>query len=65
LVALLPNQPLSGTVTLDDIARQGARFEWGGDWYMQKEVGENLARSWDVIIGGQKLGRTLLLRRAT
>lgn len=63
VVELAP--PQSGTVRLDDIARQGVRFEWGGRLYSQAQIGEELAEAWDVIVGNQKLFRTLLLRRAT
>jgi hypothetical protein len=71
LVNLFPQQvladghQLSGTITLDNIADKGVRFEWGGQVYDQAQVGEELARAWNVIIGNQRLGRTLLLRRAT
>jgi hypothetical protein len=65
LVELLPDQPLSGLVSLDDISDQGVRFEWGGRQYAQAEIGEALAQAWNVIIANRKLYRTLLLRRAT
>jgi hypothetical protein len=63
LVAVLPDRTQS--VSLDDLAGKGVRFEWGGRFYSQAEIGEELAQAWSVIIAGQKLYRTLLLRRAT
>ena len=63
LVRVLPE--LTRTVTLEEVARKGVRFQWSGCWYVQKEVGEELAATWDVLIGNQRVGRTLLLRRAT
>lgn len=51
------------TVALDDLDEP--RFQWGGSWYVQKEVGAALAATWNAVVAGQKLYRTLLLRRAT
>jgi hypothetical protein len=65
MVEMLPNQPVSGVVSLDDVSGQGVRFEWGGRLYAQAEIGEDLAQAWSVIIENRKLYRTLLLRRAT
>ena len=64
-VEVLPNPVLSGTVRLDDLAKKGVRFERGGQFYVQKEVGEELARAWTVIVGNQEMMGTVLLRRAT
>lgn len=57
---------LSGTgkVSLDSISSKGPRFQVGGELYVQKEIGDKLGKSWDVILRGQKLSRTLLLRKA-
>lgn len=65
LVTLLPDQPQSGVVSLDDLSGMGVTFEWGGRLYTQKEIGEELAQAWSVIIENRKLYRTLLLKRAT
>jgi hypothetical protein len=54
-----------GTTTLDAIKNKGVRFQWGDQLYVQAEVGEALAECWNAIVQGQRLGRTLLLRRAT
>lgn len=51
------------TVALDNLDEP--RFQWGGNWYVQKEVGAELAATWNAVVAGQKLYRTLLLRRAT
>ncbi len=57
--------PDGSTVLLDDLSGKGVRLEWGGQLYVQKEIGEDLASAWNVIVQGQRIGRTLLLRRAT
>ena len=55
--------PDGSTVALDEL--DAPRFQWAGSWYVQKEVGEGLAASWNAVVAGEKLYRTLLLRRAT
>ena len=64
-IELFDNQPRSGVVALDDLAGKGARFDWGGETYSQADIGEDLARSWNVVVCNVRVGRTLLLRRAT
>jgi hypothetical protein len=56
-------KPDGSTVALDDL--DAPRFQWADNWYVQKEVGEALAASWNAVVAGQKLYRTLLLRRVT
>ncbi len=56
-------KPDGSTVAL--AALDTPRFLWAGVWYVQKEVGEGLAASWNAVVAGQRLYRTLLLRRAT
>lgn len=41
------------------------RFEIAGESYVPKVVSERLAKSWDAVVGGVRLSRTLLLRKAT
>jgi hypothetical protein len=50
-------------VTLE--GRKQLGFEVAGLRYVQKDISEKLAASWDVIFQGQKLYRTVLCRRAT
>lgn len=45
--------------------KPGARFIVEGKTYEQKSVGNELAECWDAVVGGQRILRTLLLRRAT
>ncbi len=40
-------------------------FEIGGIVFVQKEAGEKLAAYWDTMFSGDKLCRTLLLRKQT
>jgi hypothetical protein len=65
VVTIYSGQLLSGTVTLDDIARQGVRFGIDGQQFTQKDIGENLAQAWNVLFADQELIRTILLRKAT
>jgi len=72
VVAVYDGQVLvSGTlsagasVTLDAIATQGVRFELRGQSFVQAEIGDELADAWNVIVGGQALLGTVLLRKAT
>ena len=66
MVSVYDGQPLaSGVVSLDDIANQGVRFELNGQAYTQAEIGEELAQAWNVVVGGQPILRTMLLRKAT
>lgn len=41
--------------------RADLQFEIGGEIYVQKKVGEDLARSWDVRCGGEPITRTVLV----
>lgn len=52
-----PNVTLEGRTQL--------AFELAGVRYVQKDISDKLAKSWDVIFQGQKLHRTVLCRRAT
>jgi hypothetical protein len=60
-----------GDMILDfgpDVALEGREqlsFEVAGIRYVQKEVSDRLAKSWDVIIQGQKLLRPVLVKKAT
>jgi hypothetical protein len=54
---------LQSDVSLD--TKENLRFEIDGQLYVQKTVGEELARSWDALPQGQRLVRTVLLRKAT
>jgi hypothetical protein len=72
LVTYLPGQTLdgvtllSGTVSLDTMKAKGARFvRPDGAVYTQRDIGDELADAWGVMVGGQLLLRTLLLRKAT
>lgn len=65
MVQLYAGQAASGIQLLDTIAQWQPRFEFGGALYVQKEVGDELACTWDAIVKNQKLHRTILLRRAT
>ncbi len=64
-VTVYPGQPVSGVVALDALAEAGLVFERAGQRYVQAEVGEALAEAWSVVVGGQELLRTMLLRKAT
>lgn len=45
--------------------RAKLKFEIEGRLYVQKPVGEKVAKHWDAVVGGIRLGRTLLLRLET
>jgi len=67
-VVLAPGQLISGTRTLEELQDKGARFEYprgSRRWFTQQKLGENLASSWDVVIEGQRMLKTILLRKAT
>jgi hypothetical protein len=38
-------------------------IEFGGHRWVQKEIGEELARNWDTLYAGMDINRALLLRR--
>lgn len=40
-------------------------FVIAGEVYVPKVVSERLAKSWDAVVGGVRMARTLLLRKAT
>jgi hypothetical protein len=44
--------------------KEGLVFEIGGEKWAPKRVSEVLARSWDVVVAGQKLHRTVLLSKS-
>lgn len=51
---------------LDDVSlpRAGAKFVIDGETYVQKEVGNQLAQYWDVIVQGQRHFRTVVATKA-
>jgi hypothetical protein len=51
---------------LDDVVlpRTGAKFVIDGETYVQKEVGNQLAQYWDVIVQGQRHFRTVVATKA-
>lgn len=51
---------------LDDVTlpRTGAKFVIDGETYVQKEVGNQLAQYWDVIVQGQRHFRTVVATKA-
>jgi hypothetical protein len=56
-------QPLEGLRFVITVEGPGGRT-YTDEW-VQKEVSERLARSWDVVVQGRRLGRTVLVRKAT
>jgi hypothetical protein len=52
-----PDAPLDG--------KAGLTFIIGGEPWVQKEISQALAKSWDLQAGSEKLFRTVLLRKAT
>jgi len=62
-VSLFEGQTQSGTVALT--ALDEPRFALHGRQYSQAKVGGELDALWDATLGGEKMERTLLLRRAT
>lgn len=40
------------------------RFQIDGEEWVPKKVGSKLARSWDTVVGGERLFRSLLLKKA-
>ena len=66
LVTVWVGNQVSGTVPLDGM--DGVRFErppGRGKFYVQGEIGEELADAWRTIVGDQELFRTILLRKKT
>jgi hypothetical protein len=57
IVDFSPDAPLDG--------KEELRFEIAGALWVQKTVGRTLATTWDTLVGGQKIFRTVLLRKAT
>jgi len=51
---------------LDDVTlpRTGAKFIIDGETYVQKEVGNQLAQYWDVIVQGRRHFRTVVATKA-
>jgi hypothetical protein len=45
--------------------KDGIHFEFAGEKWVQKSVGESLAKSWDTLFGNQKVFRSILVRRKT
>jgi hypothetical protein len=45
--------------------KDGLQFEISGERWVQKEFSEKLAKSWDVLMQGQRIFRPVLLRKAT
>ena len=62
------NEVEMGNIILDfaaDVAIDGLRdlvFLINGKAYVAKEIGEKLAQSWDVTVGGQRLFRSVLVK---
>jgi hypothetical protein len=52
-----------GTVELD--GKENLRFSINGEVWVQKEISDVLAKSWEVIVAGKRLWRSVLLRKAT
>lgn len=65
IITVIPNQQISGTITLDSIVEQGVRFGWQGRIYAQKDVGSRLAVIWDAVFADEQMHRTLLLKLDT
>ncbi len=62
------NREASEAATADDVTLDSLEelsFDVDGVRYVQKQVGERLAKSWDAIVAGFKFSRPLLLRKAT
>lgn len=64
-VTLCGGLPTSGVVKFADIEAWQPRFEYGGRFYVQSKVGQELNATWDVVVANRKVGQTLLLRLAT
>jgi hypothetical protein len=64
-VTLYAGQDQSGVVALAALAGKGPRFQWNGQWYSQKELGEELRDLWQLRVQNVNLMATLLLRKAT
>lgn len=57
LVDLLPDAPVDNLT--------GLRFRINGEEWVPKDIPALLARQWDTVVGGVRLTRTLLLRKAS
>lgn len=56
IVDLAPDEDIDGKFNL--------RFLIAGETWCPKQVGDKLGRVWDVVAHGQKMYRTVLLRKA-
>jgi hypothetical protein len=68
LVTIYDGQFYSGTTPLSGLAEKGVLFEvplGSGEFYRQKEVGEQLAAAWRVEVQSLILRETRLLRKST
>lgn len=54
---------LDPAVTLE--GRDGLYFEIDGQRWVAKQFSDKLGKSWDVVAAGQRLYRSVLLRKAT
>ena len=52
---------VAGDVELDD--KDGLRLEINGEFWEPKPIGDRLGRSWDVVAGGVRILRTVLLKK--
>jgi len=57
MVDFPPDAPLDG--------KENLVFTVKGQAYVQKEVSEKLAQSWDATLGDRRMFRTMLLRAKT
>lgn len=57
IVDLAPDADIDGKTNL--------RFTIDGERWVAKDLGEKLAKTWDVVVQGQRLYRSVLLKKAT
>ena len=51
--------------TVDFSGKEQITFEFMGDKWVQQAVGKELAQYWDVLMGGNPVSQTIVLRKAT
>lgn len=50
--------------TVDFSGKERITFEFNGDTWVQQAVGKELSQYWDLVLGGNPISQTLLLRKS-
>lgn len=51
--------------TVDFSGKEQITFEFNGDTWVQQAAGKEVSQYWDLVLGGNLISQTLLLRKAT